>query len=78
MNPRISPRKPEDMRSNRIRSFNNFAMKKSFDNLDLLMGRFKVVESTVFNVDETETYAVQKHPKMLWPEDQEEVGAAIF
>jgi hypothetical protein len=34
------------------------------------MEKFKVVESTVANVRETELSAVHKHPKMLWPEDQ--------
>jgi hypothetical protein len=54
MNPRISPRKPECTRSNRFISFNNFAVKKYSDNVDLLMEKFKVAESTVFNVGETE------------------------
>ena len=53
MNPRIRLRKPEGTLSNRINSFNNCAVKKYFDNVDLLMEKFKVVESTVLNMDET-------------------------
>ena len=37
------------------------------------MEKYKIVEIIAFNVDET----VQKHPKMLWPEDQKESGPAI-
>ena len=50
MNPRISPRKPEGTRSNRVIPFNNVLVKKHFDNLDLLMEKFKVIESTVFKM----------------------------
>ena len=54
LNPRISLKKPECTRSNRFISFNNFAVKKYFDNVDLLIEKFKVAESTVFTVGETE------------------------
>ena len=50
MNPRISPRKPDGTRCNRIISFNNFAVQKYFDNMDLFMEKCKVVESTVLKV----------------------------
>jgi len=77
MNPKIIPRKREGTSSNRMTSFNNLRVKKYFDSLDLLMEKFKVAESTVFNVDETEISAVQEHLKILWPEDQKGAGAAI-
>jgi hypothetical protein len=73
MTPRISLWKPEATRSHRISSFGNYTVKKYFENLDLLMEKYKIVEIIAFNVDET----VQKHPKMLWPEDQKESGPAI-
>jgi hypothetical protein len=41
------------------------------------MEKFKVTESTISNVGETEMSTVQKYPKLSWREDQKQVGAAV-
>jgi hypothetical protein len=66
-NPRISLRKPEGTIINRINSFNHGAVRRNFDNLELVMEKHKFLGSKIFNVGETGISTVQKPVKILGP-----------
>lgn len=66
------------MRIKTIRSLNYGAVRRYFDNPDLVMEKLNFPGSKIINVDETGVSAVQKLVKIFVSEGQKEVGAAIY
>lgn len=75
--PNISLRKPEGTSLNRINAFNESEVQIFIDNLISLKDKYKFDAESIYNVDETGIFTVQKNLKILASKRQKQVGKCI-
>jgi hypothetical protein len=69
--------KPERTNINRINTLEESAVKRYFQRLEAVMGKYKFPESNTHNVDEMGISTIQKRGRIFGPKAQKQIGAAI-
>lgn len=69
--------KPERTNINRINALDEGAVKRYFQSLEMVLGKYKFPESNTHNVDEMGISTMQKLGRILGPKAQKQTGAAI-
>lgn len=72
---KISLRKPEATSINRAEAFNKTEVELFYNNLDVLLTKYKFPASRIYNMDETGVTSVQRPGKILAPQGQKQVGS---
>jgi ABC-type branched-subunit amino acid transport system substrate-binding protein len=70
-------RTPEGTNINRINTLNEGAVKRYLKKPEMVMGKYKFLESNTHNVDEMGISTIQKPGRILEPKAQKQIGAAI-